>query len=315
MSFLPHHATASTGKGLLSALVTVLLWASAFPTIRVGLADFDPVPLAALRFAIASVPMLIWLAIRRPVLPPVRHLALFALCGAVGIALYNVALNSGQKTVSAGAASFIVNTVPVITAVLAVLFLGERFGIRAWFGTLMSFGGVALIALGQPGGLSFGAGATFVLAAAFCQGAFFILQRSLIRLYGPTLCATFAIVTGALFLSPWLGAAVSQAASASPSGLVAVIYLGLFPGGVGFATWAMTQSVFGASRAANFLYLVPPVTVVLAIVLNGDLPDWLTLMGGAVAILGVAIVSMRGKVSVKTEATVKTGATEPTPRR
>lgn len=276
-------------------MATVVLWASAFPTIRVGLADFDPVPLAALRFLIAAVPMLVWFAIRRPALPSMRHLALFALCGLIGIALYNVALNTGQRTVSAGAASFIVNTVPVITVVLAVLFLGERFGLRAWVGTLLSFAGVALIAIGQPGGLSFGAGATLVLAAAFCQGAFFTLQRSLIPRYGPPLCATLAIVTGALFLSPWLGVAFAQAREASASGIAAIVYLGLFPGGVGFATWAVAQGAFGASRAANFLYLVPPVAVVMAIGLNGELPNSLTLVGGAVAICGVVIVNTRAK--------------------
>ena len=287
----------SSTTGLAAALATVVLWASAFPTIRVGLTDFDPVPLAALRFAIAAVPMLVWLAIRRPALPAPRHLALAAACGLVGIALYNVLLNTGQKTVSAGAASFIVNTVPVITVVLAVLFLGERFGLRAWMGTLLSFAGVALIAVGQPGGLSFGSGATLVLLAAACQAVFFTLQRSLIPLYGPPLCATLAIVAGALFLSPWLKTAIAQAAAASPSGLAAVVYLGLFPGGVGFATWAVAQGAFGASRAANFLYLVPPVAVVLAIVLNGEIPGWATLLGGAIAIAGVVIVNTRAKAA------------------
>ena len=92
--------TPSSSAGLLAALATVVLWASAFPTIRVALADFEPVPLASLRFTIASVPMLIWCAVRRPTLPAPRHLLLFLACGAIGIALYNVALNTGQRTVS-----------------------------------------------------------------------------------------------------------------------------------------------------------------------------------------------------------------------
>lgn len=291
----PSSDPALNAKGLAAALATVILWASAFPMIRVGLNDFDPIPLAALRFAIASAPMLIWFAIRRPELPTLRHLSLFAVCGLIGIALYNVALNTGQQTVSAGAASFIVNTVPVITAVLAVLFLSERFGLRAWAGTLLSFVGVALIALGQPGGLSFGAGATLVLSAAFAQAVSFTLQRSLIPRYGPTLCATIAIVTGALFLSPWLMTGIAQASKASDLGLLAVVYLGLFPGGLGFATWAVAQSVYGASRAANFLYLVPPVAVVLAIFVNGELPGALTIVGGGIAIIGVIIVNTRSK--------------------
>ena len=210
---------------------------------------------------------------------------------------------------SAGAASFIVNTVPVVTAVLAVLFLGERFGVRAWIGTSISFAGVALIALGQPGGLSFGGGAALVLAAAFCQGTFFVLQRSLVPRYGAPLCATLAILAGALCLSPWLGEAVDQARTSSTTGLAAVIYLGLFPGGVGFATWAVAQGAFGASRAANFLYLVPPVAVALAVVVNDELPTWPTLAGGTIAILGVVIVNARRRTTTETVPTA--GAVPP----
>ena len=57
----------------------------------------------------------------------------FLLCGFLGIALYNALLNTGEQTVSAGAASFIVNTLPIFTALLAAVFLGERF--NRWAGS------------------------------------------------------------------------------------------------------------------------------------------------------------------------------------
>ena len=47
----------------------------------------------------------------------------FLLCGFLGIALHAL-LNTGEQTVSAGAASFIVNTLPIFTALLAAVFLG-----------------------------------------------------------------------------------------------------------------------------------------------------------------------------------------------
>lgn len=53
-------------------------------------------------------------------------------------------------------ASFIVNTVPVITALLALIFLKERFRRLAWLGTGVSFAGVVAIASTQPGGIAFG---------------------------------------------------------------------------------------------------------------------------------------------------------------
>ncbi len=281
--------------GYTAALTTVLLWASAFPVIRIALHSFEPVPLAALRFTIATPLWLVWLAWRRPSMPSVPHLGRLLVCGAIGIALYNMLLNSGQVTVSAGAASFIVNTVPVITAILAVVFLHERFRPSAWAGTALSFAGVALIASGQPGGLSFGAGAMLVFGAAFCQAIFFVLQRPLIAAYGAKTCAAFVIGLGALCLLPWLPKALSQAKAASPGALAAVIYLGIVPAAIGYATWGVAQAFFGASRAANFLYLVPPVTVVLAFALTAEAPGLLTLLGGAAAIAGVVLVNTLGR--------------------
>jgi len=287
--------TVPPALGLVAALATVLLWASAFPVVRVALDSFDPVPLAALRFAIAAPLWLAWLFWRRPERPSRPALARFLICGLVGIALYNVLLNSGQLTVSAGAASFIVNTVPVITAILAVVFLGERFRGWAWGGTALSFGGVVLIASGQPGGLSFGAGAMLVFGAACCQAAFFVLQRPLVGAYGAKTCATLVIAFGALCLSPWLPQALVQAQVASPQGLAAVIYLGVAPAAIGYATWSVAQGCFGASRAANFLYLVPPVAVALAFLLVAETPSIVTIVGGAVAIAGVVIVNTWGR--------------------
>jgi drug/metabolite transporter (DMT)-like permease len=281
--------------GLCAALTTVLLWASAFPVVRLALKSFDPVPLAALRFAIATPWWLAWFFWRNPQRPSRPALARFLICGLVGIALYNVLLNSGQLTIPAGAASFIVNTVPVITAILAVLFLGEPFRGWAWGGTALSFGGVVLIASSQPGGLSFGAGAMLVFGAACCQAVFFVLQRPLVGAYGAKTCATFVIVFGALCLSPWLPQALVQAQVASPQGLASVLYLGVAPAAIGYATWSVAQGYYGASRAANFLYLVPPVAVALAFLLVAETPSVVTVVGGMVAIAGVVIVNTWGR--------------------
>src|SRR5688572_23035276 len=153
---------------------TVLSWAAAFPLTRLALNELSPVPLAAARFGIAAALIVLWLAWKRPPLPAKSDALRIFLCGLTGIALYNVALNTGQQTVSPGAAAFIVNASPVLTALFALLFLKERFTIWGWIGTLISFAGIAVIASDQPGGLTFGAGTTFVLASAICTTTYFI---------------------------------------------------------------------------------------------------------------------------------------------
>jgi drug/metabolite transporter (DMT)-like permease len=107
--------------------VTILGWASSFPAIRAGLAAFGPLELGAVRFAIAAVPAAILLAIVRPPLPSLGEAWRFAFGGVIFIALYTFLLNAGEMTVPAGAASFIINVNPILTAAMATFVLGERF--------------------------------------------------------------------------------------------------------------------------------------------------------------------------------------------
>lgn len=139
----------------LAVVGTISTWAASFPAIGYALREIDPLPLASLRFALAALFALAWLLWRRPCGFSGRDFGRVALCGVLGIAAYNILLNSGQAEVSAGAASFIVNTQPLFMALLAVVFLGEVFARWSWLGAMVGFAGVAVIAWGQPGGFTF----------------------------------------------------------------------------------------------------------------------------------------------------------------
>jgi drug/metabolite transporter (DMT)-like permease len=274
---------------------TVVSWASAFPMIRFALRDLAPIPLASARFALAAVLVLAWLAWKRPPLPSRSDALRVFLCGLAGIALYNIFLNTGQQTVSPGAAAFIVNSAPILTALFATFVLKERFTIWGWIGTITSFTGIAVIASGQPGGLSFGAGTTFVLGAAICTASYFVLQKPLVAKYGALPCAAFTMLIGAMLLSPWLPGAIGTLTTASHDTIASVVALAIFPAALGYATWTYALGHFGAARGSNFLYLIAPVATALAFVFMGDRPSLQTLIGGALAILGVIIVNTRGR--------------------
>jgi drug/metabolite transporter (DMT)-like permease len=190
-----------------------------------------------------------------------------------------------------------VNTGPIITAVLATIFLREKFGRAAWTGSAVALAGVAIIASGQPGGLNLGAGASLVVLAAICQATYFTLQRPLVPRYGALACTAYTFIAGALLLTPWLPGAVTSlaAAGAHSSPTYAVLALVLLPSIIGYAAWTYALGSLGAARAANFLYLVPPVATGISYLLTGESPRWSTLAGGLVAIAGVAIVNLRSK--------------------
>ena len=100
-------------------------------------------------------------------LPRRADVPFFFLLGIVGYTVYHLALNFGQTQVSAGAASLIIATAPAITALLAVLMVGERLPVLGWVGSGVAFVGVALIVLGDSGdGLRFNAFAWLIVLAA-----------------------------------------------------------------------------------------------------------------------------------------------------
>jgi len=281
---------------VLAVAITVLSWGAAFPLIRIGMRDLGPLELASARFLVASALALAWLAFNRPLLPTRADAARFLFCGLIGISAYNGLLNQGERTVSAGAAAFIVNIAPILTAILATAFLGERFKLWGWTGALISFAGVGLIALGQPGGLAFGGGAILVAGAALCTAIYFVVQRPLVPRYGALACTAYTLVSGALFLLPFLPGALPRLAAPDGGPLIgAVVALGVFPAAIGYGAWTYALGRFGAARAANFLYLVPPVAALIGFAWLGETMNALTLVGAAVAIGGVAIVNTRGR--------------------
>lgn len=274
--------------------LTVLFWASAFPAIRAALAAFGPAEVAALRFAVASLALGLYLAWARPALPSLADLPRILAAGGLGIAAYNLLLNTGSRVVDAGTASFVVNTAPVFTALLGAALLGERLRPLGWFGIGLSFAGVALIAVGR-GDMGFGTGALLVLAAAVCQASQFVLQKPLLARCGALPVTACLLWAGTAMLLPFLPGALGAAAQAPAHALGAVLFLGLGPAALAYVAWSYALARLPVSRAASFLYLVPPVATLIAWVWLGEAPGWGALLGGAVALAGVVLVNTVGR--------------------
>ncbi|NSX55806.1 DMT family transporter [Parasulfitobacter algicola] len=276
--------------------VSVLSWAAAFPGIRFALNELEPIPLANIRFLIAGLVATAWLVWTRPNIPRLTDAGIFLICGALGIAAYNIFLNLGQVTVSPGAASFIVNMLPIIASIIGFFALGERLPLRSWIGSLISFFGMALIAQAQPGGLAFGSGAMLVFIAACCAAILFVLQRPLVARYGAVTCTAYTVLAGLIFLLPWSGEGIQQIGNASFKTTVIVVFLGIFPSALAYASWAYSIGQIGPGRTVNSLYLVPPISLTLSFILLRDIPSFQTIIGGSIAIFGVYIFHSTNKI-------------------
>jgi drug/metabolite transporter (DMT)-like permease len=275
-------------------VVALLLWASAFAGIRAGLESYGPGQVALLRFGTASLVFLIWATINRMRPPDTRDLPRIALAGFLGITVYHVALNYGEVTVTAGAASLIISASPIITALLSTMFIGERLSVWGWVGIVVSFAGVALISLGEGGGLAFEPGAALVFVSAIATSVYFIVSKRPLRRYTALEFTSYAIWAGTVPMLIFAPGLITQMAGASPEATWAVIYLGIFPGAVAYVLWSYALSRMPATALSTFLYFQPVNAIIIAWWWLGEIPAPLALAGGLISLAGVAVVNTRG---------------------
>ncbi|MBE5106651.1 DMT family transporter [Bacillus thuringiensis] len=280
---------------------TIFIWGTAFPAIRMGLESYTPEHLTLLRLLIATIILLLFSFIYKLRLPDLKDIPVIFIFGALGFTIYHIALNYGEKTVNAGSASLIVSVTPIVTAILASVFMNEKIKLNGWIGGVISFVGVAFISLSQGDSIQLNSGGLFILLAAVSESIFFVFQRSYLKKYGFLPFTIYTILSSTvsmLIFSP----GIYQEIIAAPIEVnLSVIYLGVFPTVLPYIALAYIISHAGASEATSSLYLTPVTACFIAWIWLGEVPTFISVIGGGITILGVLIAHLTIKKEIESE--------------
>jgi len=281
-------------RDLLSALAIVLIWGSNFVVMKIGLQDMGPMLLGALRFAFASLPLLLF--VRKPDLPW-RYIAGYGL--AQGLGQFGFLFLGLWLGVPAGIASIVLQTQAVFTVMLAALLLRERTRVSQWLGLVVSAGGLALLA--ATGGVGAGhvplVGFLCCLMAAAMWAGSNIVARTAQRL-NPSYDPLSLVVWGsAAPVIPFVLLALLQDGGPATrqsltqlrwQGAVAVLYLALVATVLAYSMWARLLKRHPAGKVAPFSLLVPVVGLYAAWIVFDERLAPLQWLG--VAIVGIGLL-------------------------
>ena len=272
-----------------AALVSVVLWAAAFVGIRAAGRSFSPGALALGRLTIGTV-LLGALTWSRPVVRLSRRdFALLVLAGLLWFGVYNVLLNDAERRVDAGTAAMLVLIAPIFIIALAAAFLKERATPNLWLGAAFAFAGVVVIGFATSTGHASLVGVMLCLIAALSSAIGMVAEKPVLTRIPAPQATWICCAVGALFCLPYAPLLVRELKVAPASGIAWLLFLGIFPTSIAFTTWAYALARGSAGRLAATAYLVPPITIVMSVLLLGEMPGVIAVLGGALCLVGVYV--------------------------
>ncbi|MET9423844.1 DMT family transporter [Streptomyces sp. NPDC006540] len=284
---------------LAAAAVTVVLWASAFVSIRSAGEAYSPGTLALGRLLAGSLALGCVLLVRREGLPPRAAWPGIIVSGLLWFGVYMVVLNWGEQQVDAGTAAMVVNIGPILIALLGARLLGEGLGPRLVAGMAVSFAGAVVVGLsmsGEGGASTLGVLLCLLAAVGYAGGV--VAQKPALAHASALQATTFGCLVGTVACLPFAGQLVEEASRAPVPATLNMVYLGVFPTALAFTTWAYALARTTAGRMGATTYAVPALVVLMSWLALDEVPGRLTLCGGALCLAGVAVSRSRGRAPV-----------------
>lgn len=275
---------------LLLALLANAAWSVNFLAGKAGVEHFPPLLFSALRFTVLLLLLLPWLRWQPGKMRQVLQIS--GVLGVLHFSLIFIGLDASGDIASVAIAAQLY--VP-FSALLAVVWLGERLDRRRVAGITAAFAGVLVIGL-DPTVFAHLDALAWIVGAALAMAVATILMRRLSGVGVFTLQAWIgAVATPSLLLMSLLleQGQVEALHTAGWFDFALPVYSAIGASLVGHGIVYHLLTRYPVSLITPLLLLAPVLAVLLGVLFWGDQPTWKLLLGGLMTLIGVAIVTTK----------------------
>ena len=273
---------------ILLAVSVPLIWGMGFVFAKGALEFFPPILLMAFRFLVTA-SVLVWF-----VKPPVALMGRIALIALISAAIQYSLTFTGLKDLDASIAVLVVQLEVPFMVLLGVVFLKERPDLQKYFGIVLAFVGVALIA-GEPRLESAYLPLALVVGGAFFWAVGQVMIRSLGEVGGFTLIAWVAVMaTPQLFIASAIFEENQLELIKQANWIVwgTVIYLGLVMTAIGYSIWYHLLGKYELRQVGPFLLLLPVFSIIASAIFLGEKMTVTSWIGGIIVIFGIGAITV-----------------------
>lgn len=293
---MPAHAS-STRLAYAALAGAGCLWGTGFLAGKIALRELDVAHMILYRLSFASLGLLP-VAILRGVAVRRADWPLVTLAALLGVPVMFLVQFQGLSLTTVSHAALMIGMAPMLLALGAALFAGERLDRRGWAAIVASTAGATLIVLGAPPASASGgptlSGDLLVVASLVAATAWVLMSQRLMKRYSSAVVTSTVIILGTLMLAAWVVAVHgAPPVSLSRGTWLAVASQGLLATTLATLLWNWGVAHVPASRAGVFVNLEPVIGALLGVTVLGETLGPLALAGGALIVSAAVAISRR----------------------
>ncbi len=277
-------------------ILVFIVWGTQHPPIKILSAEIPPLLLNFLRFSIALI-FLLPFVLRQKIIPKKNDMVVIMSLGIIGISLFGLLSVSGIKLSTATNSAILINSNPLLIAILAPFLIKEATNWKRRAGLLIGFAGV-LLSISNGFDLiniiqsDYFTGNILLFASAFCIALYAIYNKKYIKKYGGLVTTFYALLGGTalLLLITISSGEINQIVNVSVQSYFLLGYVAIITTALTWVMWFGLINKIGVTKTGAFFFMIPISGILSSGLILREQLTIFTAIGTLLILIGVYIV-------------------------